>query len=178
MLLLGTDPPATEHVGLTLLEERSLLHHPDVVGRLRRVPRGVVLLELGHEALAEDVHAVLVVVGAPEGRDGGDLLGVALLQLFAGLVAPPERLYRQCEINAELAEAVELHGLQAVAVHVATPEGLEESGGALAVVAVGGHLSSGVGAGEEEDVGGRERVPLSGGEVPFKFTRKKFFSFF
>ena len=94
-LLLGADPSAAKEVSLPLLQNRPVLHHPDVVGLLRGVPRGVVLLKLGHEGLAEDVHAVLVVQGAPDGGVEHHLLGLLALDGLALGVAAPEALERR-----------------------------------------------------------------------------------
>ena len=60
--------------------------------RLGGVPEGVVLLQLGHQRLAEDVEVVLAVKGLPERDEEAELVGVLLLEGLAGLVAPPEAL--------------------------------------------------------------------------------------
>lgn len=91
---LGLWPlPATEvHPSLILVNERAILHHPDVVGCLGRVPICVVLHQLHDDGLAQHVHLVLLIVLAPGRLNDTELTRILLTELLALRVATPEGL--------------------------------------------------------------------------------------
>jgi hypothetical protein len=89
---LRAGPPADPHVVLGAVEPRQTdIAHPDIVGRLRGVPRGVVLLELLNEVLRDRVGLVLLVEVRPVGHEGVDV-GLHLRGLLPRGVPAPQRL--------------------------------------------------------------------------------------